>query len=401
MPSDAPRPVTPEPAAALTQEGPHGIRYDFNVGARILLPSGAKWHLTLRDLDTGNILFDTHNEGASVSSAKRFYVRFGIDIWRDGEHVMTHHYDARDRDVLIQVRQGALGDAIGWFSYVERFQLKHGCRLTCAMSPLLIPLFEGAYPHIRFVTHEQVEEEGLADKAYATYNLYIAFNDVQYTRQPVDFQAIGLHQLAGYVLGVDLADIAPRLALPDESRPIAEPYVCIATQSSTQAKYWNNPEGWPAVIAFLKAAGYRVLCIDQKRTNGVGLMQNHMPHGVEDFTGDIPLVERARYLRHAAAFVGLSSGLAWLAWCAGCPVVMISGFTHPTNEFHTPYRVINWHVCNSCWNDVRVKFSQTDYMWCPRHANTPQQFECTRLITAHQVMNTIKKIPGFTKAKAA
>jgi autotransporter strand-loop-strand O-heptosyltransferase len=44
--------------------------------------------------------------------------------------------------------------------------------------------------------------------------------------------------------------------------------------------------------------------------------------------------------------VGLSSGLSWLAWAAGTPVVMIAGFTHPTNEFATPYRVINYHACN-------------------------------------------------------
>jgi hypothetical protein len=44
---------------------------------------------------------------------------------------------------------------------------------------------------------------------------------------------------------------------------------------------------------------------------------------------------------------------------------------------------------------VRVKFSQTDFMWCPRHAGTPQQFECTRLITGHQVCGTLGKIPGF------
>ena len=61
---------------------------------------------------------------------------------------------------------------------------------------------------------------------------------------------------------------------------------------------------------------------------------------------------------------------------------MISGFTHPTNEFATPYRVINWHACNSCWNDVRHRFDHKDFLWCPRHAGTPRQFECTRLITA-------------------
>ncbi len=79
------------------------------------------------------------------------------------------------------------------------------------------------------------------------------------------------------------------------------------------------------------------------------------------------------------AFIGLSSGLSWLAWAAGAPVVMISGFTHPINEFPTPYRVINWHVCNSCWNDDTTDFNnqdRADFLWCPRHKDTPRMFEC-------------------------
>ena len=65
------------------------------------------------------------------------------------------------------------------------------------------------------------------------------------------------------------------------------------------------------------------------------------------------------------AFIGLSSGLSWLAWAAGTPVVLISGFTHPTNEFTTPYRVINWHTCNSCWNDVRERFDHKRFSVVP------------------------------------
>jgi autotransporter strand-loop-strand O-heptosyltransferase len=57
-----------------------------------------------------------------------------------------------------------------------------------------------------------------------------------------------------------------------------------------------------------------------------------------------PIVERARWLKHAAFFVGLSRGLSWLAWAMRIPVVMVSGFSHPDNEFHTPYRVFNYHV---------------------------------------------------------
>ena len=78
---------------------------------------------------------------------------------------------------------------------------------------------------------------------------------------------------------------------------------------------------------------------------------------------------------------------------------MISGFTHPTNEFETPYRVINYHACNSCWNDPLSAFDRFDFLTCPRHKGTQRQFECTRLITAEHVKATIKRIPGFGSVK--
>ena len=74
---------------------------------------------------------------------------------------------------------------------------------------------------------------------------------------------------------------------------------------------------------------------------------------------------------------------------------MISGFTHPTNEFETPYRVINYHTCHSCWNDMRLDFDHFDFLWCPRHKGTDRHFECTKLISAEQVITTIRKIPAF------
>ena len=154
---------------------------------------------------------------------------------------------------------------------------------------------------------------------------------------------------------------------------------------------WNNPLGWREVVAHLKAKGLRVICIDQKPVHGSGLLYTHIPYGAEDQTGDRPLTERAHWIKHAEAFVGLSSGLAWLAWAVGAPSVVISGFTHPTNEFTTPFRVINWHTCNSCWNDPALRFKHDDFMWCPRHQNTPRHFECTRLITAAQVTAQIDK----------
>jgi autotransporter strand-loop-strand O-heptosyltransferase len=383
----------PAPAMTPTQAGAKGIQFDFNDGCRVVLPEG-QWHLRLRDLDTGNILYETDIGAGRVNSTKRYYLRCRIEVWAGeptGEPVFRHDYSAKDQNILVQFPVGTLGDTVGWFPYAVKFLEQHGCRLSCAMAEPLIPLFRDAYPKIRFLTHEQVEPE----QFYATYSIGLFFDDEACVHQPCDFRLVGLHRTAGYILGVDPTEVPPRIAIENDRRPIAEPYICIAVQSSTHSKHWTNPNGWHELIGFLKDSGYRVVCIDLKPFHGTGLVWNHIPHGVEDQTGNRPLLERARWIKHAAFFVGLSSGLSWLAWAVGTPVVMISGFTHPTNEFHTPYRVINYHACNSCWNDVRVRFDHKDFLWCPRHANTPRQFECTRLITAEAVKDVIRQIPQF------
>ena len=403
-PAPAP-PAYPPPAARPTQEGPQGIRFDFNEGARVVLPEreAGRWRVRLRDLETGNILFQSENQGAVVTSSKRFFVRFGVTVWEIDDAgaetlVLDHEYSAAGREVLVQLPVGTLGDTLGWFPYAARFAEVHGCRLTVAMSGAIIPLVREAYPQIRFVTHEEMVAQKLADDFYATYSIGLFFDDVECLWQPTDFRLVGLHRTAGYILGVDPTEVAPKLSLPDSSRPIPERYAVIAVQASSGCKMWNNPEGWRAVVADLRARGYRVICIDQKPVHGTGLMWTHIPNGAEDETGDRPLAERARWLLHADLFVGLSSGLAWLAWACGTPVVMISGFTHPTNEFATPYRVVNWHACNSCWNDPRLRFDHKDFLWCPRHAGTERHFECTRLITGEAVVRTIGRVPGLLAA---
>ncbi len=382
----------PAPTDNPTQLGWGGISFDFNDGCRVMVPENGKpWRIRLSDLDTGNILFETTINSGRINSTKRYFLRMRIEVWSGVESVFVHDYDATGQDVAIQLPIGTIGDTLGWLPYAIKFQRQHGCRLTCVLAKKLIPLFDKVYPDVRFAAPEDATPE----KYYATYNIGLFFDDEERVFQPCDFRLVGLHRTAGYILGVDPEEVPPEIVVEDDTPPIAEPYVCIAVQSSTQCKYWNNPGGWREIARFLREAGYRVVCIDKDPAHGTGIVWNHIPHGVEDQTGDRPLTERARWLKHAKFFVGLSSGLSWLAWAVGTPVVMISGFTHPTNEFSTPYRVINYHACNSCWNDPRVRFNHTDFLWCPRHKDTERQFECTRLITADQVKQVIRRVPGF------
>ncbi len=384
--------VPPQP----TQKGPEGILFDFNYGCRVEvppLPEGQNWRIKLSDIETGNIVYETSFLGGIVQSSKKYFIPFKIEIWKNDVLVLEHTLSLKNKEVLVQVPVGTLGDALAWFPYIPQFQERHQCKLTCGMGEAVIPLFKESYPNINFVALDKLQPE----KFYASYRMGLFFDDWECTHQPVDFRYAGLHKTAAYILGVNPIEEPAKIAIPSGEREIKEPYVCIAVQSSTQCKYWNQPGGWLDIVKWLKEAGYRVICIDRDATWGQGVTFTSIPHGAEDRTGNLPLLERAKLLSDADFFVGLSSGLAWLAWSVGTPVVMISGFTHPNNEFYTPYRVINYHTCNSCWNDPKHIFDHHDFFWCPRHKGTDRAFECTRLITSSHVKSVIARMPGFPK----
>lgn len=375
------------PPAFPSCTGPEGIQFDFNYGARVYLPEG-KWHVVLMDDDSGNILFSCDSEGGWVTSNKKYYVRFRIQVFHQGEAqpIMDERLEMKDKPVVIFFPTGTLGDMLGWFHYAERFRQLHRCQLECVMGQEIIDLLSAQYPEIIFSTKESLQTVN----PYASWYVGLFFKG-ETQHQPIDFRKVGFHRNAGYILGVDPRECAPRLKL-DAERKIAEPYVCIAAQSTNQAKYWNNGYGWAEVVAHLKSLGYRVLCIDRHAHYGQGFIWNHIPHGAEDFTGDIPLQERVDLLKHASFFIGLGSGLSWLAWAAGIPVVLISGFSLPISEFHTPWRVFSSHGCNGCWDDTSVDFDHVDFLWCPHHKNTPRQYECTRLITGKQVIGMVDSL---------
>jgi autotransporter strand-loop-strand O-heptosyltransferase len=376
-----------------TQQGPCGIRYDFNEGCRIKFPEG-NWRLSMSDLDTGEILFDQELTGGLFASTKKYYVRYGFRIWKDGELVFAHEYDAADKIVILRMLPAGIGDTLAWIGHAAEFASRHKCKAFCLVRPDMIELLQQSYPQLTLLAEPAFQHED----AYATYKILIFYEDKTNAWQPCDYRAVGLCLTGAYILGLEAEERRPKLSFDPGPRPIEERYVCIAVQASSQNKIWNNPKGWIETVKFLKQSGYRVICIDRETVTGRELTWTSIPHGAEDQTGARPMAERARWLAHAEFFIGLSSGLSWLAWGVGIPVVMISGFTHPVNEFKTPFRIINWHACNSCSNDTQHVLDTADFFWCPRHKGTSSEFECTKRITTKQVIDTLHKIPSFKMA---
>lgn len=145
--------------------------------------------------------------------------------------------------------------------------------------------------------------------------------------------------------------------------------------------------------------------------NSLGIDSNGLVIVGNDFTGNTPSLSEVISIGNETGsdivmtngtliksnlesrfFIGLSSGLSWLAWAYGVPVVMISNFTKKQNEFEC-FRVGNPYVCNGCFNMFPNIKSR-----CPIFLDTERENECHRSITPEMVINKINEAITFTNS---
>jgi hypothetical protein len=187
-------------------------------------------------------------------------------------------------------------------------------------------------------------------------------------------------------------------ALPGAAvrRPLTRPVaavrqtnkIVLAPESTKSIARWDYQGGWgwQAVVDALVARGFEVHNISYETDLG---LRNVIPHHGHD---DIAVVRQ--HIAEARLFLGLSSGLAWLAWAYHTPVVMVAGFTKFFNEFPC-YRVWNPHACNGCFNvfpDIKSP--------CPLFDNTDRKHECHRTITPDMVLAQVDRALADTATRA-
>ncbi len=317
-----------------------------------------------------------------VRTPHRYFVRWRISVFdkHDKQLLFMHDYDNNGKRVYITLESSALGDTLAWFPAVESFRERHGCQVIC--STFFNGLFKDQYPDIAFVEPGETVHD-----IYAQYRLgwfYKEDGDCDYGKNVQDFREQPVSQSAYDILGLEYAEIRPRIKSVDLPRPLNKPYVCIGFHATAQAKYWNNPKGWDEVVRFLRYKGYRVILLSREGKEHMG---NKVPKGIACLpNGSLDVV--INYLRHAKMFIGIGSGLSWLSWAAGCQTCLISGFSYPYSEMQDCIRIFpGENVCSGCFN--RHRMDQGDWSWCPEHKNSPSMFECTRLITGRQVIEAI------------
>ena len=368
------------------------VNYHFVDGAFVELRGESSQIYDVKFFDKRNneLVYQTKLKTQSwAKSSKKYYIDWLIEI-RDesGDLVFKKELDLSNQKVLISLESKSLGDTLAWVPICEQFRKKHNCELI--LSTFMNSFFDKSYPQINFA-----EPGKILNNILASYRLGLFFNNgnIDTDKHINDVRKEPLQKIASDILGLEFVEERPILNDSTEVSDLKnEDYVCIGPHATALAKYWNRENGWQEVIDYLNNRGIKVVYISSEDTNNDwhnsklgGKLKN-----VISKDGNRPLSERIADLKGAKAFIGVSSGLSWLAWATGTPVVLISGFTDKHLEFQDCKRLINENVCHGCWH--RHKFDPGDWWWCPEHKNTENHFICTKSITSEEVIKELNEV---------
>jgi autotransporter strand-loop-strand O-heptosyltransferase len=291
------------------------------------------------------------------------------------------------RTVFIHLLSNSLGDTIASTPYVSEYQKKHNVNVIFGINDPYTILLNDSYDNIQFVGRNEIinyDERITID--------YVFNKSIQ----------------GGYAeqLGFENPEyIRPRIIIPELLRPIKNKYIALGVHSTCQIKYWNHSDGlksqlesknWNDLSGILRKKGYTPVAVEKEEMFGVPPFYNGLPSKSNKQVGKT-LLDAVNIIYHSEFYIGLSSGMSWVAHALGKKVVMISNFTEDWNEFDTSLddyiRITNKSVCHGCWNKINVEhsFDKHDWYWCPLHKNTERQFECHKSITVNDVMEKIEK----------
>jgi autotransporter strand-loop-strand O-heptosyltransferase len=322
-----------------------------------------------------NLVYNTElSSGMYSKLSRKYYTKWKTKLLVNDE-TFEHEFNLENGRVFIVFESSSLGDTLAWMPYCEEFRKKHNCHVV--VSSFMNSMFEDQYPEIEFVGRGVV-----VPNINALYRFGWFYDK---DKEPQEPNTIPLQKAATNILGLDFTEIRPKLSFKPGTRPIEEKYVTIGMSTTSGCKEWSHPNGWQTLINYLNDIGYKVAVIQKESFSGI--------ENVLDWTGDKPLQERMRQIYHSEFYIGLGSGLSWLAWAVNKHVVMISNFSEDGHEFtDNTTRITNPLVCNGCWNNPNFKFDKGDWYWCPVHKGTDRQFECHKSITPEMVINQIQHL---------
>tara|TARA_Y100000287_G_scaffold185988_1_gene191128 strand:- start:481 stop:2751 length:2271 start_codon:yes stop_codon:yes gene_type:complete len=324
------------------------------------------------------------------------WMRYAMDYWRDWECRIVDTDTEEVIQVLkpdqkvfgVQFDSSSLGDTISWMGQVEEMlQQRDFDKVYVRLhKPELFnwKYYErlGIYP----VTWDEYWP-----KNWQCLGIYQPEGDpAPRHKHPRDWRTINLGAVAADQLGIRFVERRPKMSRRFYERDLIEaeetPSVCIAPSSTAAAKEWQRPAAWQTLVDNFNSNDWKVYHCSKEETNLTGVER-------ASDGGPDSIFKVGQQISHSGKFIGLASGLSWLAWALKAEVCLISGFSYEWVEFEANIRIINKNVCHGCWTWDR--FDRGDWWWCPQNKGTEKAFECTKTISPEYVWQELETAGWF------
>jgi autotransporter strand-loop-strand O-heptosyltransferase len=297
--------------------------------------------------------------------------------YREDELIKYHEHQPGLREwagahVLLHLDSFCLGDTICFSAYLTRFIEYHRPRRVTVTT---------FFPELITSNHHQAEVVAayIEDGYPTTINADVLVN-VGYDKSSLEHTLGGMSWAARASMRLPHDTPIGRPWVVPRWRPVVPGKISIAPESLKRIARWDwqGSTGWQTLIDELQSDGFFVHSVSFENTLGLErLAGNH--HSNPDLAAALD------HILESELFIGLSSGLAWLAWAYDVPVVMISGFTKEHNEFPC-WRVTEQRACTGCFNTFMNITSH-----CPLFEGTEREGECHSRITPALVMAQVRK----------
>ena len=362
-------------------------RLTYQDGPRLQIDSlGTVKHMRVEFWDDTDLVYsaDHLEAGNWYKPSRHWWCQWTVKIYCDGQLDSSETVSLEGQPLTIEMGSASLGDTISFMGQLHTVIDTHkpSQLLVKTHKPWLFDADKYSEQSIQFIPFTETQiGNTMSVGVYYTMDQPWMRDEHKY-----DWRQQPLGKIAADRLGIEYKEIKPYMAQEylqpsTQLRPTRLPAksIVIATQSTAQAKYWNNPTGWQETIDWCNQNKIRVQHASKEGSELLGVEQ--LPEA---------LTEVANAINDADVFVGISSGLSWFAWALGAKVVIISGFTDPYVEMETAHYINNHKVCHGCWGwDT---FDKGDWNWCPAWKDTHRQFECTKQIESDVVIKKLKEL---------
>lgn len=195
--------------------------------------------------------------------------------------------------------------------------------------------------------------------------------------------------------------VDPKITTLKDRPNYSTKYYSFSIHSTAQIKYWNAGERhlqtsspkWKELAGLMKKeTGLNSVWIDKDYGFGTSPYFNELRHSPRLIGSDFDIV--LHEIKHSEFYIGLSSGLSWVAKGLGKKTIMIAPWAEAKNEFgetnENHIRVEGRSECQHCWSRHALNFDKGNWYWCPEHEGTEREFECSASIEAMDVLAAIK-----------